>query len=364
MNHPAPRHGPSTKIGVAALPAYPSRIDVRSPAEFAIDHLPGAVNLPVLSDEERQLVGILHAHDSAFTARKVGAALVARNIAAILDVQCRDQPRDWAPVVYCWRGGKRSASLAHIMGEIGWRAVQLDGGYRTWRRHVMATLNTLPARFRYVVVCGLTGSGKSRLLAALDAEGAQVLDLENLARHRGSLLGGLPGEPQPSQKAFDTQLLTALERFDPARPVYVESESRKIGDVQVPDALLDTMRGACCVRIDTPRPLRVALLKDEYAHYMAQPHELADNLRPLVPVHGRKTIERWVAAAAAGDFDTLVDELLHLHYDPTYGRSIERNFPRHIDALHVAPQAIDLSSFRVLARDVEAQVNATPPVLA
>jgi tRNA 2-selenouridine synthase len=364
MTYPAPRHGPGTKIGVVSLPDYPERIDVRSPAEFAIDHLPGAVNLPVLNDAERKQVGTLHAQESAFAARKLGAALVARNIARIVELHCAAKPRDWAPAVYCWRGGKRSASLAHVLNEIGWRAVQLDGGYRTWRRHVVAALADIPVRFSYVVVCGLTGSGKSRLLAALHAEGAQVLDLEGLARHRGSLLGDLPGDPQPAQKAFDTGLLTALERFDPARPVYVESESRKIGAIQVPDALLDAMRRAPCVRVDTPKHLRVALLKDEYMHFTADPGALADKLRPLVPVHGRKVIERWIAAAAAGDFTTLVDELLVMHYDPTYGRSILRNFPRHAEAICVTPHAIDMPSLRALARELDAQVSASFAVAA
>jgi tRNA 2-selenouridine synthase len=364
MTISAPRYGPGTKIGVGSLSACSERIDVRSPAEFAIDHIPGAINLPVLSNEERKQVGTLHAQDSAFAARKVGAALVARNIARIVETHCLGKPREWAPVIYCWRGGKRSASLAHVLCEIGWRAVVLDGGYQTWRRHVVAALASIPTRFRYVVVCGLTGSGKSRLLAALEEEGVQVLDLERLARHRGSLLGDLPGDPQPSQKAFETCLLTALEGFDPARPVYVESESRKIGTVQVPDVLLAAMRTSACVRVDTPQALRVALLKDEYVHLIADPASIADKLCPLVPVHGRKVIERWVAAAAAGDFDTLIDELLVLHYDPTYGRSMDRNFPRHAEAIRVTPRAIDMPAFRALAREVATRVDASTAVTA
>src|SRR4029077_20861170 len=160
-------------------------------------------------------------------------------------------------LVYCWRGGQRSRSLTHILNEIGWRAVQLEGGYRTYRRYVVGALETLPSRIRYEVVCGLTGSGKSALIAALASEGAQVLDLEALARHRGSLLGDLPEQPQPTQKAFDSALISALERFDPARPVYVESESKRIGTVQIPDALLTAMRAAECIRVELAQPLRV-----------------------------------------------------------------------------------------------------------
>ncbi len=238
------------KVPVEALADYPDRVDVRSPAEFAEDHIPGAENHPVLDDVERARIGTMHAEESAFAARKAGAALVARRIAAMLEGPFAGKPRDWAPLVYCWRGGQRSRSLAHILNEVGWRAVQLDGGYRSYRRHVIARLEVLPRQFRYQVICGLTGSGKSRLLAALAAEGAQTLDLEGLAKHRGSLLGEFPGDPQPSQKWFESQLLAALQGLDAARPVYVESESKKIGSVQVPDALLDAMRGAGCIRVD------------------------------------------------------------------------------------------------------------------
>jgi tRNA 2-selenouridine synthase len=233
--------------------------------------------------------------------------------------------------------------------------VQLDGGYRAYRRHVVAELETLPARFDYRVICGLTGSGKSRLLAALAARGAQTLDLEGLARHRGSLLGDRPDDPQPSQKAFDSLLWDALSQLDPAQPVFVESESRKIGTVQVPESLLATMRTARCVRVETPRALRVALLKYEYAHFLRDPRELAARLAPLAPIVGHARLERWNAAAAAGDWDSVVAELLEQHYDPTYSRSIGRNFPRHAEALVVTPHGIDDTAFADIARELLAQ---------
>jgi tRNA 2-selenouridine synthase len=346
------------KVTVDALRDHPDRIDVRSPSEFAEDHVPGATSHPVLDDAERARIGTMHAQESAFAAKRAGAALVARNIATMLETDFADKPREWAPLVYCWRGGKRSGALAHMLNEIGWHAVQLDGGYRAYRRHVVATLATLPQRFRFVVICGLTGSGKSRLLGALAAVGAQVLDLEELAQHRGSLLGDLPDAPQPTQKWFESQLLDALERLDPGRPVYVESESRKIGSVQVPEALLATMRQADCVSLDTPQPLRIALLKEEYAHFLADPAALSTRLAHLVELHGRNTIAHWDATAAAGDWDTLVGELLVDHYDPTYSRSIRRNFPRYDEAIHVAPPAIDDAAFRATAAEVDAKVRA------
>jgi len=358
---PGPPPRPEGRIAVARLGEFAARIDVRSPSEFAEDHIPGAVNLPVLDDAERAEVGAMYVQVSAFDARKLGAAIVARNIAHIVDTYARDKPREWSPLVYCWRGGQRSRALAHVLCEIGWRAYQLDGGYRAYRRHVVATLAVLPQRFDYRVICGLTGAGKSRLLAALAAEGAQTLDLEGLARHRGSLLGDLPGDPQPSQKAFESELAAALAVLDPARPVFVESESRKIGDLQVPEALLATMRASSCVRLDTPTTLRVAMLKAEYAHFIAAPGELTARLAHLAPVYGKKVLERWRDAATRGEFDALVAELLERHYDPMYAQSIARNFPRAGDALVARADDVSDAGFRALARDIVARSHADVP---
>ena len=363
MSQDAPsRDGPprdGRTITVDRIAAYSDRIDVRSPSEFADDHLPGAESRPVLDDAERARIGTMYAKESGFAAKRAGAAIVARNIAAMLDGPFADKPREWAPLVYCWRGGQRSRSLAHLLNEIGWRAVQLEGGYRAWRRHVIAQLDALPSRLRFAVICGLTGSGKSRLLDALAAGGAQVLDLESLARHRGSLLGDLPDLGRSPRKRRSTASFAWRSSGSTlARPVYVESESKKIGTVQLRDALLAAMRAAPCVRVDTPRTLRIALLKEEYAHYLADPESLAARLAHLVPLHGRATIERWNAAAAAGDWDLVVGELLERHYDPTYARSIERNFPRHDDAIVVTPSAIDGDAFSALARSLDDSVRA------
>jgi len=340
---------------IDALPDYAERIDVRSPAEYAIDHIPQASSHPVLDDAERARIGTMHARESAFAARHAGAAIVARNIAAMLEGPFRDKPRDWAPLVYCWRGGQRSRSLTHVLNEVGWRAVQLAGGYRAYRRNVVALLGTLPQKFDYRVVCGLTGSGKSRLIAALAAEGAQVLDLERIARHRGSLLGDLPIETQPTQKTFESELVAALQRFEPNRPVYVESESKRIGTLAVPESLLATMREAPCIRVELPRALRIELLKGEYAHFLADPALLSERLARLAPLHGTKAIEQWSEAAKAGDWNRVIAELLDLHYDPAYSRSIGRNFPRIADALTVAPAAATDDAFRVLARELAAE---------
>jgi tRNA 2-selenouridine synthase len=349
------------RVGAAALAAYPDRIDVRSPAEFAEDHVPAAANHPVLDDAERQQIGTLYAA-SPFTARKRGAALVARNIAAMLETAFVDHGREWRPLVYCWRGGQRSRALTQVLSEVGWRAVQLEGGYRAYRRHVVMELARLPSRCRFVVVCGLTGSGKSRLLAALARAGAQTLDLEGIARHRGSLLGDLPGEAQPSQKWFESQLCDRLGRLDLSRPVFVESESRRIGGVQMPDALLDQMRRGRALTLVTPLAQRVALLKDEYAHFLAAPAWLGACLQPLTALHGKAAIARWQAMATAGDWDGLVAALLEAHYDPMYARSLERNFPSAREARMVEAGDASPETLAALANQVRAEFDSTEAV--
>jgi tRNA 2-selenouridine synthase len=310
---------------------FDAALDVRSEGEFADDHLPGAVNLPVLHDAERAEIGTLHKQVSAFDARRRGAALVARNIAAIVEGPLADKPRDWTPLVYCWRGGQRSAALVHVLQRIGWRAQQLEGGYRAYRRQVLLDLVDLPTGLEFQVLCGTTGSGKSRLLQQLAQIGAQVLDLEQLANHRGSVLGGMPLSPQPSQKMFESRLWSALRALHADAPVFVESESRKVGDLRVPDALVTAMRTAPCIRIELPLGERVKLLREEYAHFEQVPADLAAKLDCLVTLHGHQRIAQWKGLASAGRWDDMVGCLLSEHYDPAYLRSIRRNFSR-IDA--------------------------------
>jgi tRNA 2-selenouridine synthase len=320
---------------LADLDAFDSIIDVRSPSEFALDHLPGAVNCPVLDDDERARVGTLHKLDSAFAAKRHGAALVARNIARHLEQAFADKPRQWRPLVYCWRGGQRSGAMVHVLAAIGWPARQLDGGYRAFRRQVIAELEELPRRLRLRIICGPTGSGKSRLLRQLAKCGAQVLDLEEIACHRGSVLGALPQAPQPSQKHFETQLWSALRSFDPGRPVFAESESRKVGQLRLPDALIGHMRDSECVHLQLPTDARVRLLRDEYAHFEADGAALMRQLDCLVALHGHERVDAWKGLAAAQRWDEMVRRLLEEHYDPAYHRSINRNFRHAAGALQL-----------------------------
>ncbi len=310
------------------LDSFDTVIDARSDGEFALDHIPGAINCPVLNDEERIRVGTLYKQVGAFEAKKVGAPLVAANIARHIDTLFADKPRDWKPLVYCWRGGNRSGSMAHIMAKIGWPVVQLDGGYKAYRAYVSAALEHPPA-VDFRVICGTTGSGKSRLLETLDAAGAQVLDLERLAAHRGSVLGHLPDEPQPSQKMFESRIWNKLRHFDPAKPVFVESESKKVGNLRVPDAVMERMRASPCIALTLSRPNRVRLLMEDYQHFARNADALNGQLDHLVQLHGRARIDAWHAMAKAGEMPALVDQLLVEHYDPAYLRSIDRNFVQY-----------------------------------
>jgi tRNA 2-selenouridine synthase len=341
---------------VAELHAFDEVIDVRSPGEFAEDHVPGAVNLPVLNDAERARVGTLYKQVSSFEAKKVGAALVSRNIAQHLESWFADKPKSYRPLVYCWRGGSRSGSLTHILEKIGFAATQLEGGYKAFRRHVVAELASLPSHRTYRVVCGPTGSGKSRLLQALASEGAQVLDLEALAAHRGSLLGALPNQAQPPQKSFESAIWSALARFDPARPVFVESESKKIGALRVPDALITAMRASPCIRLEVPLTARVRLLTEDYAHFLVDPETINRQLGYLTTLRGHETIAAWHALVERQAWPELVATLLAQHYDPTYLRSLSNNYAATPTDQTFHAEDLSAGGLQQLARDILAAI--------
>jgi tRNA 2-selenouridine synthase len=349
----------SLAIDAVAQAHFDAVIDTRSPSEYAEDHIPGAVSAAVLDDAERAEIGTLYKQVSPFDAKKRGAALVARNIALHLLEKFSDKGRAWKPLVYCWRGGKRSGAMAHVLREIGWEAATLEGGYRSYRRWVVERLESVPLQFDFRVVHGPTGSGKSKLIAALQKAGAQVLDLEALAAHRGSVLGTLPGRPQPSQKWFESQLLQALVALDPARPVFVEGESRKIGEVHLPAALIERMRASQCVALDTPLATRVTLLLAEYQHFVADRKALEAQLDCLTALHGGERIAQWKGLGARGEWREFVRRLLVEHYDAAYRRSAERNFSRLPDAARVHIGGADDDAFadaaqRLLEKRTEA----------
>jgi tRNA 2-selenouridine synthase len=308
-----------TSLSDIATAGFDDIIDVRAPEEFAEDHLPGAVNLPVLDDEERARVGTIYKQVSPFTARKVGAALVAQNSANHLQGALADKPGNWRPLVYCWRGGQRSGSFASILSQIGWRVELIQGGYKAWRALVVQALYDQPFPGPVVVLDGNTGSAKTDVLLRLAARGIQVIDLEGLARHRGSLFGAVPGG-QPSQKAFESALALQIARLDPTRVVVVEAESSKVGNCRLPPGLWKAMRAAPRLAIAATVDARAAYLTRAYSDLTEDKSRLADVISKLTSLHSKERIALWRGMALQGAFQALAADLMAEHYDPRYER--------------------------------------------
>ncbi|MCL4747419.1 MAG: tRNA 2-selenouridine(34) synthase MnmH [Burkholderiaceae bacterium] len=335
---------------VAGLARYDAILDARSPAEYLLDHVPGAISTPVLDDVERVTIGTMYKERGAFDAKRQGAAIVARRIAGLLEGPLAAIARDARLLVYCWRGGNRSGALATVLARVGWRTAILEGGYRAFRRFVLDDLERLPGGFRFAVVTGRTGSGKSLLLERAQALGAQVLDLEALARHRGSVLGHLPQNPQPSQKHFETLVWDQLRSFDSSRPVLVESESRKVGQCQLPPRLIEAMRASVCVRVEANDTVRARLLLAEYPHFVEDPGLLARRIAALAGQHGQATLARWLALAQPGSWEQFVGTLLSEHYDPAYDRSMQRNYAGLAQAQSIVLEDCDGDALDTAAR--------------
>ncbi len=337
---------------ITRLSEFDTILDARSEDEYAEDRVPGALNWPTLNNAERIEIGTLYKQVNAFEARKRGAAKAARNIAAHIEREVIDKPKDWKPLAYCWRGGQRSGSLSLILSQIGFKVTLLEGGYKAFRAAVVQDMVNQVARLQYQVVCGPTGSGKTRLLQALQAQGAQVLDLEALANHRSSVLGAIPGLVQPTQKRFDTLVWDKLRSFEPGRPVFVESESKKVGNLSVPVALMEAMRASPCLNLQLSDPERVALLLEDYDYLVRDVDYFCNRLSVLIALKGRTVVEAWQAQARAGDFAPVVLDLLTQHYDPAYGQSLERNFVQSGTAKHIAPKDHSMSAMVELSHEV------------
>ena len=353
-------HNPAQTLGTLVHPhqldvqefgSYALVIDARSPREFAEDHLPGAVNLPVVNNDEYAEVGTLHRTDT-HAAYLIGVKYALRNIAdQIESVVSRYTPRDRV-LVYCFRGGKRSRLWADALHTIGFKVDVLSGGWKRYRRWVRDGLESLPGTFNFKVLAGPTGCGKTRLLIELDRQGQQVLELEGLAHHRGSLLGDIPGRPQPSQKLFDSHVLSRLRSFDPQRPVWLEAESKRIGNVQLPNALYEAMHRSPMLSLVVPMSERVSLWREDYPHFVADPSAMVEKLAPLKPLIGGEELERWRTLAVAKRTDELFERVMVAHYDPCYARSTSKHYgpPQTHEALQLAslcPEALEIAAARL-----------------
>lgn len=342
---------------IQRLHEFDTVIDARSEGEFAEDHLPQAVNWPTLNNEERRDIGTLYKQVNAFEAKKRGAAIAARNIAAHIDREVIDKPKDWKPLAYCWRGGNRSGSLSLILSQIGFRVTLVEGGYKAFRAAVVQDIPRLVSGLEFRVICGTTGSGKTRLLQALAAQGAQVIDLEALANHRSSVLGAIPGLAQPTQKRFDTLVWDALRCLDRTRPVFIESESKKVGNVAVPVSLVEAMRQSPCLNLVLPDAERVALLMEDYDFFVQDVEHFCERLQILTEFRGKVVVEGWKASVRAGNIEPVVQELLTQHYDPVYLQSMRRNFVQFEKAKLIAPDDHSTRAMALLAQQLIAQTS-------
>lgn len=338
-----------TSLTELARHRFDDIIDVRAPSEFADDHLPGAINLAVLDDAERARVGTVYKQISPFDARRIGGALVAANAARHLQGPLAHKPGGWRPLVYCWRGGMRSGSFATILSSIGWRVETLAGGYKGWRRLVVQAVHDQPCPAPVVLLDGNTGTAKTELLGLLALRGVQVIDLEGLAHHRGSVFGARG--VQPSQKLFESRLAMALAALDPARPVVIEAESAKVGNLRLPTPLWRAMCAAPRLALEVPVAERAAYLARAYADVTEDPERLSGTLDNLRPYHPAEHIARWQALAGVGSFETLAAELIEQHYDPRYRKHRARASVPVVDvpAPSLAPSALHGVADRLVA---------------
>ena len=339
-------------LSPASLDRFDTIIDVRSPAEFEDDHLPGAISLPVLSNAERARVGTIYKQESPFRANRIGAAIVARNIAHHLDTALVDKPKSWRPLIYCWRGGMRSNAMGTILSSVGWPVGVVKGGYKSWRREVVAGLECdeplLPVR----LIDGQTGTGKSALLLAIERAGGQVIDLEGLARHRGSAFGDFADEGQPAQRLFETEIWRRLRAFDPERPLFVEAESALVGRRRVPRRLWRSMLAAPRIELRAPVAARATYLQAAYADIIEDAHRLNASLDKLTALQSKETVAEWKAMAAERKFTDLAAELIREHYDPLYARSRKRrdDLPmKVVDLEAITPALLDLAARQLVA---------------
>ncbi|MDD7363007.1 MAG: tRNA 2-selenouridine(34) synthase MnmH [Peptoniphilus sp.] len=296
----------------------PILIDLRSPSEHRSHKIIGSVNMPILNDEERKIVGTLYDSGEILESKKRAVAFASGKLPKLFDF-IADQSAKRDVVLYCSRGGYRSTALFYFLNSMSIETFKLKGGYKSYRKYVMRKLDEYAERSTFVDLNGYTGVGKTKILSELKALGANVLDLEGLARHRGSLLGNLERRAQPSQKDFEAMIVEAFESFR-GDVVFVESESHKIGDLFVPKVLHDAYyKKGIQVLITLPVEERVKNIRDEYVDYdEAFRASLTASLDELGRFIGKKRVRKYREYIDAGDYDEIIEDLIENYYDISY----------------------------------------------
>lgn len=309
-------------------------IDVRSPAEFGHGHIPGAVNMPLFTNEERSIVGTLYLQKGSSEAMMKGLELIGPKMKEFAALAMSIAPEKEA-LLHCWRGGMRSNSMAWLMNTIGIRTSTLEGGYKSFRRYV---LEFFEKPFKLIVIGGMTGSGKTDVLEALEMKGKQVIHLERLARHKGSVFGGAGMPEQPSNEQFENDLFACLRSLDASQPVYIEDESLSIGKVFIPQPFYTQMSSACRLNLIVPMDRRVKTLTAAYAG--GDSELLVAGVKRIEKRLGRENTARVIECIRQGEMETAVEMVLR-YYDKVYARSMARHGQKEVIEVIVGNEEVN-----------------------
>jgi len=300
-------------------------IDVRSPLEFAEDHIVGAINCPVLSDLERQKVGTIYKKESSFKAKIIGSSLTAKNIAFHIENNFMEKKGSWQPLIYCWRGGQRSKAFSIVLSEVGWRTNQLKGGYKEYRNQVINFLDNIGPKLKITLISGKTGSAKTKILKSIENEGGQILDLEGLANHKGSLLGKIPDLIQPSQKFFESLIFNKIQNLNLKDKIYIEAESSKIGNIHIPKSIWKKMIKSPRIEISANVELRAKFLVNDYDYMCNDPTLINPIIKGLKNRLSKKLFDEWTNLIDKKKWFDLTKSFLENHYDPSYSSNTIKN---------------------------------------
>ncbi len=293
----------------------PLFVDVRAPVEYAEDHIPGAVNLPIFSDDERREIGTLYKMAGRDDAVKRGAEVGGRRISEI--VNFLTDVKDREIIIYCARGGMRSGAVASFVDSLGIRTLKLRDGYRSYRKMVMERLSTIEIKPAVFVLQGLTGAGKTEILREIP----DSVDLELMAGHRSSIFGGI-GLEQNSQKRFETLLLQKLDELEERDYIFFEGESKKVGNLHIPDNIFRQMRGAPAIYIDTPIERRIEIIRREYTGFN-EDERIIKTVSSLRSKLGSEKTDSLIARYMNGEIDGFIEELLTGYYDKLYRHTLD-----------------------------------------
>lgn len=325
-------------------------LDVRTPSEFEQGHIPGALNLPLFSDAERAEVGTLYKQVSPEQAFLKGLEFAGARMRQYVETAMQLAP-ERRIAVHCWRGGQRSGSMAWLLETAGFDVVTLQGGYKAWRHYALEQLASRPIRM--VVLGGKTGSGKTRILHALQQAGEQIIDLEALAHHKGSAFGAIGEAPQPTFEQFSNDLFEAFDALDAGRPVWVESESKAIGKVQIPNELWQHICDAPMIEVGLPFEQRIRHLMEVYAGFPQE--QLAASFERIAKRIGGLNVKLALEALADDRYEDAAAIAL-AYYDKTYRHSLDamnkgRHFqisPPELNPAAIAGQLIEFLQQEIL----------------